>query len=149
MESGLPANGYDGGQAGGYDGGHDGGRGIVATGLERAGDYLNEHAAVVTLIWLACFAGQMLWLTIGLYEVRRLRRNSIAPPEKYWNERLWDLACGLGIKKRIELLQSGWIRTPAVIGFIKPCILVPVGMLTNLPPEQVEAILRRVSEVGS
>ena len=109
--------------------------------LQRASDYLNTHAIVVTLIWLACLSGQMLRLTLGLYQVRRLRRNSIPPPDPDWNERLSVLARRLGIKRTVTLLQSALVKAPAALGFLKPSILVPMGMLANLPPDQVETIL--------
>ena len=109
--------------------------------LQRASDYLNSHAIVVTLIWLACLSGQMLRLTLGLYQVRRLRRNCIQPPGPDWNERLSVLARRLGIKRTVTLLQSALVKAPAALGFLKPSILVPMGMLANLPPDQVETIL--------
>ncbi|HEX3933208.1 MAG TPA: M56 family metallopeptidase, partial [Puia sp.] len=109
--------------------------------IQRTGDYLNTHAAVVTLVWLACLLGQILRLTGGLYHIRRLRRNSIVPPGEFWPVRLQALAHRLGIKRTITLLQSGLIKTPAAFGFLKPCILVPLGMLASLPPDQVETIL--------
>ncbi|HWK05004.1 MAG TPA: M56 family metallopeptidase [Puia sp.] len=108
---------------------------------QRAGEYLNTHAAMVTLVWLACLSGQMLRLTVGLFQVRRLRRSSIAPPGECWNERLLALARRLGIKRTVTLLQSALVKTPAAFGFLKPSILVPLGMLSNLPPDQVETIL--------
>ena len=107
----------------------------------RAADFFNTHASLVTLIWLACLSMQMLRLTGGLYQVSRLRLNSVAPPGEFWNERLSVLAARLGIKRAVTLLQSELLRTPAAFGFLKPSILVPLGMLANLPPDQVEAIL--------
>jgi bla regulator protein blaR1 len=109
--------------------------------IQRTGDYLNTHAAVVTLVWLACLLGQILRLTGGVYHIHRLRRNSVVPPGEFWPVRLQALARRLGIKRTITLLQSGLIKTPAAFGFIKPCILVPLGMLASLPPDQVETIL--------
>jgi beta-lactamase regulating signal transducer with metallopeptidase domain len=109
--------------------------------IRQAGDYLNTHATVVTLVWLACLLGQLLRLTGGLYQVRRLRRSSIPPPGEYWNERLLVLSRRLDIRRTVRLLQSGLAKAPVAFGFLKPSILVPLGMLSNLPPDQVETIL--------
>jgi bla regulator protein BlaR1 len=141
-------------------GDHSGGHGVltgthtgpnVATGdnaipptanlLLQASDYLNTHAILVTLIWLACLSVQMLRLTLGLYQVRRLRRSYTLPPQPFWNERLSALARRLGIKRTVTLLQSALVKAPSALGFLKPSILVPIGMLANLPPDQVETIL--------
>lgn len=46
----------------------------------------------------------------------------------------------VGINGTISLRLSDRIDSPAVIGFLKPSIIVPVGMLTHLPMNQVEAI---------
>ena len=83
----------------------------------------------------------MLRLIGGLYQVRRLRRNSIVPAGESWNERLRVLARRLEIKRAVTLLQSGLVQSPATLGFLKPAILVPLGMFANLPPDQVETIL--------
>lgn len=38
-------------------------------------------------------------------------------------------------------MESGIITVPALVGYIKPVILVPAGMLSNLSVSQVETIL--------
>jgi len=111
------------------------------TAIQRANDYLNTHAALVTLIWLACMLAQLIRLTGGLYRIHRLRRDSTIPPEEYWLEKLTLLTRQLGIKRTVTLLQSHWIKAPAAFGFLKPAILVPLGFLAQLPPHQVETIL--------
>ena len=34
-----------------------------------------------------------------------------------------------------------WSQAPAVVGWLRPVVLVPIGALAGLPPEQVEALL--------
>jgi beta-lactamase regulating signal transducer with metallopeptidase domain len=109
--------------------------------MQQTGDYLNAHAGMITLIWLACLSIQLIRLTGGLYRLSRIRRHSIPPPGEYWNERLLALARRLGIGSTVTLLQSQWVKTPSAFGFLKPSILVPLGMLSQLPPDQVETIL--------
>jgi bla regulator protein blaR1 len=108
---------------------------------QRIADYLNTHAAIVTLAWLTCFSVQLLRLMGGVYQARRLRRNIVAPPGDRWNEKLSELARRLGIKRTVTLVQSRLIKAPATVGFLKPYILLPFGILANLPPDQVETIL--------
>jgi bla regulator protein blaR1 len=109
--------------------------------IGRAGQFLNAHANVVVLIWLACLLGQLLRLTGGLYQLQRLRRDNVFPPGDHWTEKLSELADRFGVNRKVNLLQSGLVRTPVAFGFLKPCILIPLGMLANLPPDQAEAIL--------
>jgi len=51
------------------------------------------------------------------------------------------LAAKLQIKRKVRLLQSGIATTPVMLGFLKPIILFPAGLLTALPPEEVEVVL--------
>ena len=110
--------------------------------MQQAGDYLNNHAGMITLIWLICLSVQLIRLTGGLYRLNRIRvHSSPRPPGEYWNERLSVLARRLGIGRTVTLLQSQWVKVPSAFGFLKPSILVPLGMLSQLPPDQVEAVL--------
>jgi beta-lactamase regulating signal transducer with metallopeptidase domain len=45
------------------------------------------------------------------------------------------------IRKRVRLLISGAVDSPAVVGWIRPVILVPVSALTGLTNEQLMAVL--------
>jgi hypothetical protein len=54
---------------------------------------------------------------------------------------LSELQASLKIKRSVQLLESKLVTIPSVTGFFKPVILVPVGLLNNIPQDQVEAIL--------
>jgi hypothetical protein len=90
---------------------------------------------------MLCLLGQLVQLTGGLYQMGRLRRHRIFDPGALWQERLQALAARLGIRKPVDLIQSAYVPVPVTFGFLKPSILVPLGMLTNLPADQVETIL--------
>ncbi|HEU4497080.1 MAG TPA: M56 family metallopeptidase, partial [Flavobacterium sp.] len=45
------------------------------------------------------------------------------------------------IKKHIVLLESRLVAVPSVTGFFKPIILLPAGLLSSLPQDEIEAIL--------
>jgi beta-lactamase regulating signal transducer with metallopeptidase domain len=47
----------------------------------------------------------------------------------------------MGITRRVRVYLSDTAETAETSGFIKPLILLPVSLLTNLRPQQVEAIL--------
>jgi beta-lactamase regulating signal transducer with metallopeptidase domain len=109
--------------------------------LERTGVFLNEHAGVVVIVWMACLLMQLVRMTGGLYRIHRLRRRRVFLPTACWQDRMSVLMKRLGIEKKVVLLQSGSVTMPVTFGFLKPSILVPLGMLANLPAEQVETIL--------
>jgi len=109
--------------------------------LGQVGDFLTLHASTVVLVWMLCLLGQLVQLMGGFYQLGRLRRRRVFDPGALWQERLQLLAVRLGIRKTVALIQSAYVAVPVTFGFLKPSILVPLGMLTNLPADQVETIL--------
>lgn len=45
------------------------------------------------------------------------------------------------IKRNVRLVESFLVKTPMVIGYLKPMVVIPVGTFTQLPFNQIEAIL--------
>ncbi len=109
--------------------------------IGKAVRFFNANANWIVLTWLSIMVLQFIRLTAGLYGVHQLKRKQILPAGEYWNNRIVELSKQLQINKRVQLLQSGIARMPAVIGYFKPIILFPAGMLASLPPNEVEAIL--------
>ncbi|HTB24486.1 MAG TPA: M56 family metallopeptidase, partial [Puia sp.] len=104
-------------------------------------NYLSEHHNSIVFIWFLIICARSLQLTFGLYGTYRLRRVRVRVVQGNWQQRLQLLADGLRIRKAVTLLESGLAKVPMVIGHLKPVILMPVGLLTALPTEEIEAIL--------
>ena len=51
------------------------------------------------------------------------------------------MAARIGVTQRLRLVESALVDVPSVIGFVRPAVIVPVSVLANLPPAQLEAIL--------
>lgn len=77
----------------------------------------------------------------GWTAARRLRRRGVCSAPEHWQRRLRELAARLRISQPVALLETCIAGVPAAIGYLRPVILVPAGMLTSMPPGQVEAIL--------
>ncbi len=56
-------------------------------------------------------------------------------------ERLLGLARRLGVGRRVRLLESTAVLVPAVVGWLRPAILVPASALAGLSPWQLDAVL--------
>jgi GWxTD domain-containing protein len=103
----------------------------------RAADFLPWLAP----IW---FAGVLFfqlrslafWLT-----VRRMRRHGVCTAPEVWVRRLAALASRMAISRRVALFDSCLAEVPVVIGYLRPVILMPVGLMAGLPAAQIEAIL--------
>jgi hypothetical protein len=68
-------------------------------------------------------------------------RISGIPAQEPWSAHFDQLALKLGIRRDVRLLISEKITVPGLIGWIKPVVIVPAGMLTQLPLNQLETIL--------
>ena len=108
---------------------------------DGAVNYLNEHAALIVAVWFLVFMVRLIKIMADLGKVQRVRHYRTRPAPAYWKERICQLAYRLRIKRPVALLESALIGVPMMAGVFKPVILVPMGLLAQLPPEQVEAIL--------
>lgn len=104
-------------------------------------NYLNQNSTAIVLIWFLIFSIKCFGIFKSLSNVYRIRNYRNQAPPEYWSERVLELSQLLKIKKRIVLLESQLVSVPSVTGFFKPIILIPIGLLSNLPQDQIEAIL--------
>lgn len=98
------------------------------------------------LPWLTPFwiAGMLLFHLRSLASwlvTRRMRMTGVCSAPEAWQRKLDDLRNRLRVTRPVLLLETVLAQSPAVIGYLKPVILVPIGMLTGMPASQVEAIL--------
>ncbi|HTM97821.1 MAG TPA: M56 family metallopeptidase [Pedobacter sp.] len=114
---------------------------VNTTFLSQITDYLSNNNGTLVLIWFLIICSRSVQLTIGLIGLRHLRAKAIFGLNSVWQSRVSDLAQQLGIKQAIGFAESNLIKVPMVIGHLKPLILLPIGLLTALPPKEIEAIL--------
>jgi len=118
---------------------------ILATGVHAARSHAPAASAdympYVVMAWMAGVA--LLTVRLGLQwrMVERCRRYGVQAVEGEWEERVRRVAMRLGVGRIVPLCESAIADVPAVVGWLRPVILVPAGVLMNLTPEQVEAIV--------
>jgi beta-lactamase regulating signal transducer with metallopeptidase domain len=112
-----------------------------STGVEQLVQYFNTHASVVVVIWFIVFLARFVKLLSGVVYAQRVRHYKTSPVPAEWQDRLMALVQRLKITRPVQLLESALIKVPVAVGWLKPVILVPVGMLAQLSPDQVESIL--------
>lgn len=113
----------------------------IANGIDSLIQYFNTHAALIVLIWFIIFLARFVQMLSGLVYTQRIRHYKTSPAPAHWQERLRELVGKLQITRPVSLLESALIKIPVVVGVLKPVILVPVGMLARISPDQVESIL--------
>ncbi|MFN8256545.1 MAG: M56 family metallopeptidase [Bacteroidales bacterium] len=104
-------------------------------------NWIENHLLVLVSIWNICVLMLFIRFISGLFYSQRLCwHRTLAMPAK-WLKIKDQLADRMKINKTIGLLESALVQTPVVIGFLKPVILMPVGMVTGLSQQEVEAVI--------
>jgi beta-lactamase regulating signal transducer with metallopeptidase domain len=103
--------------------------------------FLSRNSSFIVIAWLIILSVKMARMFFVLGYTRHIIRYRSQEPSLYWKQRITLLCQQLRITKSVILLESKIAKLPIVFGQLKPVILVPVGLLTQLAPEQVEAIL--------
>jgi len=95
----------------------------------------------IVMAWFAGVAAFSIRLAAGWIAAARLRtsRNHLAPPG--CQQMLDRLIARMRIARPVRLLVSTLVESPSVIGWLRPVILAPAGILTGLSPEHIEALL--------
>jgi hypothetical protein len=93
------------------------------------------------MAWFAGAAACSLRLLMGFISVAALRRSRHAPVLAEWQHTLDRLIERMQVSRRVRLLPTDRVDAPSVIGWLRPVILAPVGVLSGLAPDQVEALL--------
>ena len=96
---------------------------------------------MVVWFWLAGVIAMSIWSAAGWFIAQRLKRRSNRVLPEIWQSRMATLAGQLGIRRGIRLCESTLAQVPAVIGWIRPVILIPAGALINLSAQELEAVL--------
>jgi GWxTD domain-containing protein len=95
----------------------------------------------LTPFWIAGVVLFQLRSLASWMGVWRMRHRGVCCAPDRWLRRLADLREAMRVSKPVALLESCLTEMPVVVGYLRPAILAPVGMLAGMPSDQIEAIL--------
>ena len=104
-------------------------------------DPWQQAMPVIVVVWFAGAAACFFRLLMGCISATTLRRSPHAPVLAEWQQTLDRLIERMHISRSVRLLATDRVDSPSVVGWLRPVILAPVGVLCGLAPEQVEALL--------
>lgn len=89
------------------------------------------------------FAGALFMLCRSAASAGYMRglRNNGTPIASEWQARFNRIRISLGIRRSVKFLESARVKGPMLVGFLKPAVIVPAGMITHIPVGQIETIL--------
>ena len=98
------------------------------------------------MLWLveAWFLG-VLVLSLrtagGLFLIERMRQKEVKPVGRELYERCLALERAMGLDRVIQYCECHGLDAPAVLGWFRPVVLLPVRALTGLSEQQIEAVI--------
>ena len=102
---------------------------------------LNPAIPWIGFMWCCGFLAVSFWNLGGLVVLYRLKTAATSSVDRVLDSTLARLLIRMQVGRRIRLLQSACAESPFVIGVLRPVIVFPTSLLTQLSPEQIEAIL--------
>ncbi|MFP4467526.1 MAG: M56 family metallopeptidase [Bacteroidales bacterium] len=107
-------------------------------------DLLGRFESLTPWVFWLYLAGMTLFAVHAAFAYSRmfsLKRKNIRSVPEEWMQRYQKLKQKTGLQIQVPVWLSSRVDIPMVVGFFKPVILLPLSMLSSLPPEQVEIIL--------
>ncbi|MGH7522634.1 MAG: M56 family metallopeptidase, partial [Gemmatimonadales bacterium] len=115
---------------------------VAATArLAALRDLLNPAVPWLVALWVVGVVALSVRLAHGWMTARRLRTNGTRTISASLQQVLARLAARMRVSRPVQLLESLLIEVPAVIGWLRPVILVPASALSGLTPQQLEVLL--------
>lgn len=103
--------------------------------------YFNQNLPLFVMLWLSgLFFFSLRFIGSVLY-VQKIRTRGVNELDIEWFYRSREIGKKLGIKKFVSVFESINVKVPLAVGYIKPVILLPIGMISGLPYTQVEALI--------
>jgi beta-lactamase regulating signal transducer with metallopeptidase domain len=104
-------------------------------------DRMPDYFPILTYIWIAGVMALSIRSLGGWVVTQQWKRRNVRPAEAFWQESLARLAKRLAVSRKVCLWESAVAHTPAVIGWIRPVVLLPASAISGLAPGQIEALL--------
>lgn len=102
---------------------------------------LQQYLPMIVLLWLGgAFIFSLRVVASGMY-ITQLRKQTTPIVDDEIQDLLDCWLLKFGITRRVQLAESICVDTPMVIGYVKPLIVFPAGMVSGLPTEQLELIV--------
>jgi beta-lactamase regulating signal transducer with metallopeptidase domain len=114
---------------------------LVAAGGALGSAPMETLLPWLAMAWVAGAIGFSLRLAGGWLSTARLRSGGARRAPEEWERTLHRLTRKMEIGVPVRLVVSSRVDVPAVLGWLRPVVLVPMGALTGLPAEHVEALL--------
>jgi beta-lactamase regulating signal transducer with metallopeptidase domain len=109
--------------------------------LYRVQNYIAANTNTIAGVWMLGFMIFLIRFTGSSLYIHRLRSRYADALEETWQAMGNQIRNNLLIKRSIRILESDLIQVPITTGFLRPVIILPLGLVTHIPFNQLEAII--------
>lgn len=113
----------------------------ISSVVQEATLWIDQNLSLLVNFW---FLGVILFLfrlVNSLSEIRSLRKSSTLVTDLQLQKTVFQMAAKMGVKPDVQLRTTDSGVSPLTFGTFKPIILFPAGLLFQLSPMQLEAII--------
>ena len=113
----------------------------IESSINKASFWIEQNIPLLVNLWILGSLLFLFRLVNSLSEIRGLRKSSNAVIDFQLQKTLYRLAEKMGVAADVEMRVSTFGVSPLTFGSFKPIILFPAGLLFQLAPAQLEAII--------
>src|ERR1700722_8432350 len=119
---------------------------LATTQILNFGAAPTEKASSIYLLWLVeAWFGGVLLLSLrpaaGFFLIERMRIKKGAPVTRVLHARCLELQRRMGLSRVVQYRESLQLQAPAVVGWFRPVVLLPISALTGLSAQQLELVI--------
>lgn len=103
--------------------------------------FINSNIDQVAALWSLGVVFLLGRMSLGLFFIERLKKTSLPLISEKAQELMQRIRGQVGLSGTVKLAETREITAPVTVGWLKPMILFPVGMLSGLSVQHLEAIL--------
>ena len=100
-----------------------------------------QYFPVVVIFYIIGILLQLFVIIKGYGQLSKLKKESLSVIPDSWKAIFEQVTAQLKINKVIRFHLSSIVNVPLVIGYLKPVVLFPLALVSQLDNDQVEAIL--------
>lgn len=91
-------------------------------------------------IWLYTALGIGLFIILNciIFEIKLRKHKANVSSEIFYI--FWNCKCKLGIRSNIPLIGTPYVKTPTLVGYINPRILLPINVMETINIEQLNYV---------
>ena len=109
--------------------------------LSDVGNVVRRALPFATTLWFIGVLMSSLYHLIGAAGIRRMSRKGREFDDPMWIQRVQELGSLVGVHQSVRIVTVAKAMSPAVIGCVKPVLLLPLSFFNGMDATYVEAIL--------